>query len=102
MGSETQQQVNTVAISQKQLMDTIRLWKIRIYLIKKYSRSIKRQHRYKGHSITACQRFRYKGRFIKKDAMERLSPEEIYDPSNPSKVKSGEKSIFKIKRVLRK
>ena len=55
--------------------------------------------RYGCRQNLAKQRFRYQGRFIKREELEKLDPSEIYDPNCRNLPKT--KSIFKITKERR-
>ena len=59
----------------------IRNEKIRNYWAKKARRTSKKKVRYGCRQNLAKQRFRHQGRFIKKEEMDKLDPDQIYDPN---------------------
>ena len=74
--------------------------KILRYWKKKHgNRSTHKKVRYGCRQNLAKQRFRYQGRFIKKEEMAKLDPSEIYDPSTSCLPKL--KSIFKVTKEAR-
>lgn len=57
------------------------LLKIRAYWHKKQMRCTRKKVRYNCRQNLAKQRFRHQGRFITKEEMEKLDPDQIYDPN---------------------
>lgn len=55
--------------------------------------------RYGCRQNLANQRFRYQGRFIKREELDKLNPTEVYDPFNRTAPKT--KQIFKIHKDQR-
>lgn len=69
--------------------------KIKRYWLKKRLRcSQKKKVRYGCRQNLAKQRFRHQGRFITKEEMEKLDPDQIYDPNSKQTPKT--KQIFKV------
>jgi len=73
--------------------------KIRNYWTKKARRTSQKIVRYGCRQNLAKQRFRHQGRFIKKEEMEKLNRDQIYDPNVRSVPKT--KQIFKITKEPR-
>ena len=69
------------ALSQKTVREAGMLAKIRTYWHKKHLRCSERKVRYNCRQNLAKQRFRHQGRFITREEMEKLDPEQIYDPN---------------------
>ena len=55
--------------------------KVKRYWAKKQNRINQKTVRYNCRQNLARQRYRYQGRFITKEEMEKLAPEQIYDPN---------------------
>lgn len=71
-----------------------RMNKVRKYWLKKHRRITAKKVRYGCRQNLARQRFRFQGRFITKAEMEKLDPEQIYDPN--VRFAPRVKQIFKI------
>ena len=73
--------------------------KIKAYWMKKARRTSEKKVTYRCRQSLAKQRFRYQGRFIKKEELDKLDPNEIYNPNERQVPKT--KQIFKITKEVR-
>ena len=76
--------------------EALMMLKIRKYWWKKQLRTTRKKVRYNCRQNLAKQRFRHQGRFITKEEMEKLDPDQIYDP-NVSYVPKV-KQVFRISK----
>lgn len=70
----------------------MRFWKKKN---RRFQAKEKRKVRYGCRQNLANQRFRFQGRFIKRDEMDKLNPESVFDPS---RMNVKQKNIFKISK----
>ena len=80
--------------SARMIREAAILLKIRNYWIKKHRRCTQKKVRYNCRQNLAKQRFRHQGRFITREEMEKLDPDQIYDPN--SRYTPKIKQLFRI------